>query len=158
VNFRDYTLTLDGDVSSRLEHRSDRLDRGSVEMFKRVLQLWGDHFRKPVPLEVSPEVEVHWLSEGRAALAAMSVRGEMVTISALLSGRNDADDDLILGYFREILAKEERPLELLPEHEAALADRPVVLSVPLPASRPEVMTLVGELEVCLSAAFFEACE
>jgi hypothetical protein len=82
----------------------------------------------------------------------------MVTISALLSGRGEADDNEILNYFREILAEDGRPLTLSREHQAALANRPLVLSVPLPASRPEVMSLIGELEVCLSAAFFEACE
>jgi hypothetical protein len=158
VTFRDYTLALDGGVFSRLQHHSHLLDRSSVEMFKRVLQLWGDHFRKPVPFNSVPDIEVSWLAEGRAALAALSVGGEMVTISALLSGRNDADDNQILHYFTEILAEEGRPLELSEPHRAALAERPVVLSVPLPASRPETMSLVGELEVCLSAAFFEACE
>lgn len=158
MTFRDYTLALDGGVFSRFEHHSDRLDRDSVDMFKRGLQLWGDHFRKPVPLDGVPEIEVSWLAEGRAALAGLLVGGELVTISALLSGRNDTDDDFILSYFWDILAEEGRPLELSEQHRAALADRPVVLSVPLPGSYPEVMTLVGELEVCLCAAFFEACE
>jgi hypothetical protein len=158
VTFGDYTLALDGGVFSRLQHSSDRLDRTSVAMFKRVLQLWGDHFRKPVPLEASSDIEVSWLSEGRAALAAFSAGGEMVTISALLSGRSDVDDNRVLDYFREILAEGGRPTDLSAPHLAGIADRPVVLSIPLPASDPEVMSLVGELEVCLSAAFFEACE
>jgi hypothetical protein len=156
VRFGDYTLEMDGGVFSRLEHRSDSLDRTSVEMFKRVLQLWGDNFRKPVPVDA--DIEVSWLSEGRAALAALSVGGEMVTISALLSGRNETDDNRVLGYFREILAEEARPRELPAPHLADIADRPAVLSIPLPTSRPEAMGLVGELEVCLAAAFFEACE
>ena len=158
MTFGDYTLALDGGVFSRLQHRSDLLDRASVEMFKRVLQLWGDNFRKPVPVNDSPDIEVSWLSEGRAALAALSVGGEMVTISALLAGRNKEDDNRVLRYFREILAEEARPRELPAPHLAEIADRPAVLSIPLPASRPEAMSLVGELEVCLAAAFFEACE
>jgi hypothetical protein len=160
VKFNDYTLELDGGVLSRLQHRSDQLDRSSVDMFKRVLQLWGDHFQKPLPLDgsLAPGIEISWLSEGRAALAALWVDGEMVTISALLSGRNDTDDNRVLTYFREIVARAGQPLELSPPHRAALAERPVVLSIPLPGSHPELMTLVGELEVCLSAAFFESCE
>jgi hypothetical protein len=158
VTFRDYTLALDGGVFSRLQHRSDSLDRNAVDMFKRVFQLWGDNFRKPVPIDAMPDIEVSWLSEGRAALAALSVGGEMVTISALLSGRSETDDNRVLGYFREILAEEARPRELPAPHLADIADRPAVLSIPLPASRPEAMGLVGELEVCLAAAFFEACE
>lgn len=158
MTFGDYTLALDGGVFSRLQHRSDSLDRASVDMFKRVLQLWGDNFRKQVPVTASPDLEVSWLSEGQAALAALSLGGEMVTISALLSGRNEEDDNRILRYFREILAEEARPRELPAPHLADIADRPVVLSIPLPASRPGVMSLVGELEVCLAAAFFEACE
>lgn len=158
MTFGDYTLALDGGVFSRLQHRSDSLDRTSVDMFKRVLQLWGDNFRKQVPVTASPDLEVSWLSEGQAALAAFSLGGEMVTISALLSGRNAEDDNRIVRYFREILAEEARPRELPAPHLADIADRPVVLSIPLPTSRPGIMSLVGELEVCLAAAFFEACE
>jgi len=156
--FCDYTLAFDGSISSRFHHRSELLDRSRVEMFKNILRSSVESFRKIVPADASRDLEVSWSPEGQAALAAFSLGGVMVTISALLTGRNEQDDNRILHYFREILAEEARPRELPAPHLAEIADRPLVLSIPLPASRPEAMSLVGEMEVCLAAAFFEGHE
>jgi hypothetical protein len=127
-------------------------------MFKELLQASGDNFRKLVPSAETRDLEISLVAEGQAALAAFSLGGTMVTISALLSGRNAEDDTRTLGYFREILAEEGRPLGLPAPHLVGISERPVVLSIPLPTPRAEDMSLIGELEVCLAAAFFGLAE
>lgn len=158
VTFYDYTLTLDGRISSRLHHRTESLSRPWVQMFKQLLQTSGDNFRKLVPLAETHDLEISLASEGQAALAAFSLGGTIVTISALLSGWNGEDDTRTLGYFRTILAEEGRPRGLPAPHLADISERPIVLSIPLPTSRAEDMGLVGKLEVGLAAAFFELLE
>ena len=155
MKFGDYTLTLDGKISSRLDHFTESLDQRSVEMFQQMLETFGDNFRRPVPGNRWRDIEISWAVEGQAALAAFSLGRQMVTITALLSGRDKEDDDRVLRYFREILAEEARPRELPAPHLADISERPVVLSIPLPTARPEEMSRVGNLEVCLAAAFFE---
>lgn len=90
-----------------------------------MLEDLGDHFRVPVSVRHLRDLELSWAAEGQAALAAFSLGGNMVTISALLSGREEEDDGRVMHYFREILAEEARPRELAARHLVDIFERPL---------------------------------
>lgn len=155
MTFYDYTLALDGSISSRRSHHTEKLDQAAVQMFKEMLQEHGNNFRKVVPVDDPADIELAWLSESHAALGAFSLAASMVTISAFLSGREPEADTRVLNYFREILGEEAQHRALPTSHLAGISERPLVLSIPLPTFRPWDMALIGKLEVSLAAAFFQ---
>jgi hypothetical protein len=158
VKFYDVTLTFQGSVASIRQYDSSAVHRASVALFASILEAGqGVDFTVPLPVM---DLSLRWTSmTGTAATATFLWRNLPVTTSALLSGVDPAEDDILAAGLQKHLILQmchETPFEpgfYLPN----AVERPLLATVivPNPLVPPEVLAAVGAGETCLAAAFFE---
>lgn len=158
VMFYDVTLTFGGSMGSIRRYDSGAVHGESVALFASILEAnQGPEFTVPLPVM---DLSLRWTSmTGDAALATFLWHGMPVTTSALLSGRDPAEDQKVAVSLQDHLVLKlckGTPLEpgfYLPN----AVERPLLATfiVPNPFVPQEVVATVGAGETCLAAAFFE---
>jgi hypothetical protein len=170
VRFEDYTIDAAGNRISHRRHYSEDLGREAMEFMARMLRAGGGFgaggfgaggWRRPLPHDEFVHVELHWTSESDGAgLASFYARGQIVTTSALASGRDREADRAALKALQQCVLQVMRPAGIEPVFDLmALPERPLLATVPWPAppspALREDLIVIADMETCLAAAYFE---
>lgn len=160
MRFHDYTLIAGGKFSRRVQD-SSAIARAAVEVFRDMLERFGDSFHEPIP--VVQGYSLMFSSEGEGAAFATFFSGQTpVTTSALLSGRDSQAEGRAVEEFQRLVVQLFRGTELEPAWDlAGIEERPVIVSLILPSAGSvsrEAVGMIADMETCLAASYFEAVE
>jgi len=153
--FHDVTLDAAGNIRSRRTHDGTRLSPADVKIFRDLIERHGEDFCVGLPVKGREHVELSLTRYGTAALAASWSRGEPVTTSALVPGIDPTDDRQALEGLQSLIlclcgdCPAEPGFDLL-----TIPDRPLLVTVPIPAPQSLDMGVITDAETCLAAAFF----
>ena len=153
--FHNVTLDAAGNIHSRRTHDSAQLLPADVEIFRDLIEQHGADFCVGLPVKGREHVELSLTRYGTAALAAFWSRGEPVTTSALAPGLDaDADREVLEGLQLFVMrfcgdSPAEPGFDLL-----TIPDRPLLATVPIPATPSPDIGIIADAETCLAAAFF----
>jgi hypothetical protein len=155
--FHAVTLDAAGNIRSRRTHDSATLLPADVEIFRDLIERHREDFRVPLPVEGLEHIELALTRPGTTALATFWARGAPVTTSALLPGINPEDDRPVLAHLQSLVLRFSGDSPIEPAFDAAaIADRPVLVTFPLPLPPLPHLDIgtIAEAETCLAAAFF----
>lgn len=145
--FHDYTLRADGQILSHREQDTAKIEPVAVEVFRSMLRA-GPSFTAAIPHPQFAHIQLIWTAIGGNAMATFKSRGELVTSSVLLSGRDPAGEPMLLQHLDKMLAA-------MGGGPAGLqvTARPLIVSIPWPSGSPD-MGIIADMETCLAAAWF----
>ena len=157
LRFYDITIDATGNRRSRRTHDSATLRPAAIEVFRDLIERHGEDFRVGLPVGSLEHIELSLTRAGSTALATFWSCGAPVRTSALVPGLDPGLDREVLAHFQALVVRfvGDGPIE--PAFDlAAIADRPVLVTVPLPLPplpHPDI-GIIADAETCLAAAFF----
>jgi hypothetical protein len=157
--FHAITIDAIGNRRSRRTHDSATIPPAAVEVFRALLERHGEDFRVPLPVAGLKHIKLALARAGSTALATFWSRRAPVTTSALVPGIDPDEDREVLAHLQALVVQffGDSPIE--PAFDmAAIADRPVLVTVPLPLPpqpHPDI-GIITNAETCLAAAYFLA--
>jgi hypothetical protein len=152
--FHDVTIRL-GSVASRRTHDSRTLRPAAVEIFRDLVERHGEDFRVGLPVKGLEHIELSLTRSGTAALATFWSRGEPVTSSALVPGIDPRDDRQMLEGLQSLILCLCGDSPAVPGFDLlTIPDRPLLATVPIPATPSPDIGIIADAKTCLAAAFF----
>jgi hypothetical protein len=155
LRFHAVTIDAAGGLRSRRTHDSATLLPATVEIVRDLIERHGEDFRVGLPVRGLEHIELSLTRSGTAALTTFWSRGEPITTSALAPGIDPRDDRQALEGLQSLIlclcgdSPAEPGFDLL-----TIPDRPLLATVPIPATPSPDMGFSADAETCLAAAFF----
>jgi hypothetical protein len=154
----DATIVI-GSAHSRRTKDTASIAPAAIEVFRTMLDRHGDHFRVPLPVEGLEHIELQWSRGGTAAVATFWSRNTPVTTSALAPGLDAGDDRTVLEAVQSLVLRFHGDSPFEPGFDLlAIADRPLLATLPIPVPASPDMGIIADAETCLAAAFFLSLE
>jgi hypothetical protein len=158
MQFQQVTVNFRGEVT-KVCARSDRsLGRGAVEVFRSVLEEYGDGFHVLIPHPFFEEYSLRFTAIGESsAIATFLYCGTLLSISALLCGDEPANDGIGLARLQNVLVGTRHLTGVEPSFALSrIEERPaiVTLELPLPPTSEQTRKYGQEMAVCLACAYF----
>lgn len=156
--FHDLTLNLDGTLRSHRREDTAGFLAAAVEVFRSIFDAQEESaWTLALPVRGLEHLELRWTSEVHGSgLATFYSRGEVATVSALVSGSDLAGDTQVLRAFQDMLNQMLRPRGMEPGFDALnLSDRPAILTLPIPSPGALAdIAVIADAERCLAAGYF----
>jgi hypothetical protein len=153
-----FTISAFGRLASRHRIETAKLARGAVDYLTSVLESHGNEFQVQIPLRGCGHIDLHWQSEHfSCALANFLSEGQLLATAVVVSGMRPQADQKVLRMGQTALenvcsaAGQAGPADEL-EHIQA---RPALASIHWSGEDRRKMELLGDVEICLAAAFLE---
>lgn len=152
-----FTISAFGHCADRRQFDSARLVRAAVGYLISLLDKHGNSFRAKIPLKGAGHIDLRWTSDHLSCgIGTFYAEGELLSTNVMVSGISAEADRKALETAQAALSKVCSAAGAEAAQELLLIDkRPALATIRWTTRSRRLMDLVGDMEICLAAAFLE---
>ncbi len=152
-----YVISALGHCANQRDYDSTKLHRPAVDYLAKFLATLGSHFRAGIPIKGLGQVDLDWSSASSSCgTGTFYSKGELLATDVIVSGIKPDEDQRALeaaqNTLEEICGEAGEGVE---EELLIIPQRPAMASIRWSTKELKAVDLVGDMEVCLAAAFLE---